>query len=120
MQVRVKNLEFGKDVWKFAQPEFFDFEGEEVNLKHAKPDELALSTGDPEWPVRVLKRSQIVSINGVAHSTTSDKILTRTVKGSKGETYTVSRTARGRWSCTCQGFQFRNTCRHIKEVSENG
>ena len=47
---------------------------------------------------------------------------TKEVRGSRGQTYTVSYgyTPRGPyqydWSCTCKGFKFRGTCRHIEEA----
>ncbi len=37
------------------------------------------------------------------------------VDGSKGSKYTVIRT-KNKWTCTCPGFQFRKTCRHIMEL----
>jgi hypothetical protein len=37
------------------------------------------------------------------------------VAGSKGSKYTVVRT-RNKWTCTCPGFQFRKSCRHIQEL----
>lgn len=37
------------------------------------------------------------------------------VTGSRGDQYTVTET-QGRWACTCSGFQFRNSCRHITQV----
>ena len=36
------------------------------------------------------------------------------VKG-KTSTYTVT-FSRGQWHCDCQGFKFRKTCSHIKQV----
>jgi len=38
------------------------------------------------------------------------------VAGSKGDTYTVS-LDNGQWSCTCQGYLFRRSCRHISELA---
>ena len=40
-----------------------------------------------------------------------------TVQGSRGNSYVVV-CAIHRWSCTCPGFQFRKTCRHIKELQD--
>jgi hypothetical protein len=40
---------------------------------------------------------------------------TWSVDGSKGSKYTVVRT-RNKWACTCPGFQFRKSCRHIQEL----
>lgn len=117
MLVRVRNPEFGRDVWRFVQPEFFEYTGSEVKLKHVGADELALSTGNPEWPVRVIQRKWIESIDGVAHIVpASSKVLTRVVRGSKGEEYVV--TGQGSTAtCTCTGFAFRKTCKHVKETA---
>jgi len=35
------------------------------------------------------------------------------VKGSKGQTYTVDPEA---GTCTCSGYTFRGTCKHVKEL----
>ena len=40
-----------------------------------------------------------------------------TVEGSKGSKYNVIRNKTS-WTCTCPGFQFRKTCRHIKELQD--
>lgn len=39
------------------------------------------------------------------------------VPGSKGNEYTVTIKDGTPVSCTCQGYQFRKTCRHLKEAS---
>jgi len=49
-----------------------------------------------------------------------------TTVGSKGSTYSVSygRTWNGPyqydWSCTCRGFKFRGSCKHITQVRDSG
>lgn len=117
MLVRVANPQFlRKDVWFFTQPEYFEYTGLEVKLKHVGPDELALTTGDSEWPVRVIQRKWILSIDGVAtEPIASSRTLTRTVQGSKGEVYVVTVSGNSA-SCTCSGFQFRRSCKHIKDL----
>jgi hypothetical protein len=46
-----------------------------------------------------------------------DKNKTWTVEGSRGNKYIVV-SSKNSWSCTCPGFQFRKTCRHIKECQD--
>jgi hypothetical protein len=111
MQVLVRNPEFGKDSWRFHQPEFFEYSGEEVKMRHVSADELALTTGIAEFPIRVLQRKYIVSVDGRAVSEPASKNPTRIVPGSRGEEYVIVN-----GSCTCAGFQFRRTCKHVKEV----
>ena len=41
------------------------------------------------------------------------------VKGSKGNTYDVRRSAQGVWSCTCAGYGWRRKCKHIEEAKKN-
>lgn len=112
MKVTVQNPEYArKNVWMFEQPEYFEYEGEEVKVKHANPDELALTTGNPEWPVRIIQRRRIVKIDGKAIKKAETQIITKVIKGSKGNEYIVTG-ANGKWNCTCPGFQFRKSCKH--------
>ncbi len=112
MKVQVSNPEYLRQgVWFFQQPEYFEYEGQEVALKHLTPDELALTTGNPEWPVRVIQRSRIVSIDGLAYTAKAQAAEVKVIKGSKGQEYVVTN-ANGRWHCTCPGFQFRRSCKH--------
>ena len=111
MVVTVRNPLFGSDRYRFHQPEFFTYSGESVTLKHVGADSLALSTGIVDFPVRVIPLAWIESIDGAAYSHTASQITTRIVKGSKGEEYVVTMGAKP--SCTCTGFQFRRTCKHI-------
>ena len=80
---------------------------------------------DPFWfknPIRIDKRGrkfQRVSsapfekeifIPGL-DETADDNVVE--IKGSKGETYYVNKTE---GTCTCAGFTYRGTCKHIKEI----
>jgi hypothetical protein len=116
MKVKVNNPEFNRPgVWFFDQPEFFEYEGEEFSAKWIMPGQLALTTGDPEWPVRVIARKNIVSINNQPVAQVSSDIRTVKVKGSKGDEYIVT-VGNGKVNCTCSGFQFRRACKHVKEI----
>ena len=98
MKITVRNPEFNRPgIWFFEQPEFFEYEGEEVAVKWLRPDQIALSTGNPEFPFRVISRNKIVSINN-----------------KQGDSYTVT-IGNGKSHCTCSGFQFRRTCKHVTE-----
>ena len=99
----------------FEQPEFFEFEGEEVQVKWLAPNQIALSTGDTEFPFRVINKSLIISINNQAMEQTDSSVKTFSVKGSRGDSYTVT-VGSGKIHCTCSGFQFRKSCKHVKEV----
>jgi hypothetical protein len=111
MLVQVLNPEYSRpDVWQFKQEQFHYYEGAEVTVKHVGANQLALSTGIEEWPIRVIARSRIVSIDGVPYSYAPAEAA-RTVRGSRGETYTVTLGANP--TCTCQGYQYRKTCKHV-------
>jgi hypothetical protein len=116
MKVKVRNTEFGRpNVWMFEQPEFFDYEGDEFTAKWIDASQLALTTGNPEWPVRVIARKNIVSINNQAVAPMKSDVRTVKVKGSKGDEYIVTVGA-GKTNCTCSGFQFRRSCKHVKDL----
>lgn len=116
MKVKVLNPQFNRPgIWMFDQPEFFEYDGDEVQVKWLMPTQMALSTGDPEFPFRVLNKSQIVSVNNQAMVHKESTVKTFTIKGSRGDTYTVT-AASGKIHCTCSGFQFRKSCKHVKEV----
>lgn len=115
MKITVRNPEFNRPgIWFFEQPEFFEYEGEEVAVKWLRPDQIALSTGNPEFPFRVISRNKIVSINNKPVEQKESQVKTFNVKGSKGDSYTVT-IGNGKSHCTCSGFQFRRTCKHVTE-----
>lgn len=77
-------------------------------------------TADIPSKMRIIPRRLIVSIDDEAQAPVVDKngIVNKTVrvKGSKGDTYVVTIKG-GHKTCTCAGFGFRRTCKHIKEAA---
>ena len=45
--------------------------------------------------------------------TRTEEVKTWKVEGSKGNVYKVTLSG-DRWSCTCPGFRWRNSCKHIE------
>lgn len=95
----------------------------EKATKFTPPNFVRIVT-DFDSPVRIreIPLHRVTAIeyaDGRAASTQAVKQDTETwsVAGSKGSSYTVIRN-RSSWTCTCPGFQFRKTCRHIKELQD--
>jgi hypothetical protein len=111
MKVLVRNpLWANREAYRFALNEFEAYHGEEITVKWVGSDSLALTTGDNEFPFRVIPRAWITAIDDQPYEYRARE-STKTVQGSSGEEYVVTLGARP--TCTCKGFQFRRTCRHI-------
>lgn len=96
------------------------FSGEEVPLpRWVDYPAIALSTGERQFPVRIIASENIIKINDnvVEQKFVAEPVTKRTIKvqGSKGSTYLV--TINGKYkSCTCAGYQFRKSCKHTVGV----
>lgn len=114
MRVKVRNQLYPmRSSYSYPIPEFNTYEGEQVaNPKWVLPGSICLATGDPEWPMRVLDVDSIVSVDAESKTVSVADVKVFHVAGSKGSSYTVTITPKGR-TCTCPGFGFRNTCKHI-------
>jgi hypothetical protein len=87
------------------------------NPKHIGDDCITLSSPDPFLKYRVILKSDIVSMNGVEYKKPVPTASSWNVKGSKGNEYIVTLSS-GHYSCTCTGFTFHKTCKHIKSVAK--
>ena len=113
MKLKVYNSMYDrKDAYFFEVTEFNLYEGDEVKVKWVKPEEIAVSTGSPEFPFRIIQRKYIREIDGKPYKfeVKEKKEQVRFVKGSNGKVYEVTS-----HSCTCPGFTFRGTCKHVTE-----
>ena len=89
--------------------------------KFTPPDFIRIVT-DFDSPVRVreIPLHRVTNLEYAdgriaAQETVKEDTETWSVAGSRGSRYTVIRT-RNKWTCTCTGFQFRKSCRHIQEI----
>lgn len=86
------------------------------NPKWVADDCICLTTDDPDFNFRIIKKNRILSSNVyIQPSTVDNSKRTFTVDGSKGNTYTVTKDG-ATWSCACVGFGFRRDCKHIQSA----
>lgn len=100
------------------EPKAMTFTGKVVPNDQLDPkDSFCMTTDNPEFPIRNIALRNIISFNGasVARDDTPQP-KTVTVKGSKGDDYTVTFFPDGRAACTCAGFSFRKRCSHIDKA----
>lgn len=96
------------------------------NAKHHDPESFCITTGDSVFPIRNIHLDRVTGIvfedGSVANKTEKRVVETQTwqVKSDsrKGGFYTVVND-RGHFSCTCVGFGFRKSCRHILSVKKS-
>ena len=102
----------------YVGPEFNEYTGIVVHEKWYGDDKIGLTTDMKHFPVRVLSRANIVEVMGAKVDYTPVKSTreTITVQGSKGNTYIVTK-ENGKATCTCPGFGFRKTCKHVQELA---
>ena len=102
----------------YVGPEFNEYTGIVVHEKWYGDDKIGLTTDMKHFPVRVLSRENIVEVSGAKFEYTPIKSAreTITVQGSKGNTYIVTK-ENGKATCTCPGFGFRKTCKHVQELA---
>ena len=101
----------------YVGPEYNEYTGIVVHEKWYGDDKIGLTTDMKHFPVRVLNLTNIVEVSGAKVDYTPVKSTreTITVQGSKGNTYIVTK-ENGKATCTCPGFGFRKTCKHVQEL----
>lgn len=101
----------------YVGPEFNEYTGVVVHEKWYGDDKIGLTTDVRGYPVRVLSKANIVEVMGakVDYTPVKSEREVITVQGSKGNTYIVTKES-GKVTCSCPGFQYRKSCRHIEGV----
>ena len=101
----------------YVGPKYNEYTGTVVYEKWYGDERIGLTTDMRHYPVRVIDKSRIVEVMGakVDYVPVKSSRETITVQGSKGNTYIVTK-ENGKATCTCPGFGFRKTCKHVQEV----
>ena len=112
LKIRIKNDMYkNRDRVAYNVPEFLDFTGDIVpRPKWVREDQFCLSTGDLQFPFRVLNKDDIVcgwELPNHQSSSIAPKIY-------NVKQYVVTNVG-DRWSCSCVGFGYRKKCSHIDE-----
>ena len=118
--VRVRNPMYGsRGAYFFDVPEYETYRGVVYPTQKWQNKEpvLNVTTNVPWFPWRQLPLSQIIDIQVAGETIKIDLPKSEpprvwTVSGSKGDAYTVTERD-GKRTCTCPGFTFRHSCRHL-------
>ena len=96
-------------------PEFNTYTGQVIlDHKAIKQGQIGLTTDQKDFTMRVIDINRIVGMEDSAPvENAAEEFKTWNVKGSKGNEYVVT-LDRGRWSCSCAGFSFRGSCKHVE------
>lgn len=99
--------------------------GEVVDLNWLPADQFAITTGDPKFPVRVivaddsLEKVQIDGQHVRLKIETGKYDYDIVIKSAKSnEQYNVKIRGGKPISCTCKGFGFRRTCKHLNQAAQ--
>lgn len=104
-----------KHRYAYHVPKVLRYTGKVTATPKWAGDDLALTTGERKFPVRLLNRSDILAVDGQAVAAPPAATnRSWVVEGSKGNSYTVTE-ERGHWNCTCSGFQFKKQCKHVAD-----
>lgn len=102
---------------RYAQsiPEFNIYTGTVVpTVRGYGADVLCLSTGQKQFPVRIIDLDRIVG-QEKSVKTSQNNFESWVVIGSKGSKYNVTKNGK-HFECSCPAYQFRRSCKHINEL----
>lgn len=100
-------------------PSFIEYEGIVLHPYKWLTDREFCLSGDKDWPVRVIAIDRVLNLELVSGElkTLNLEHKVYNVNGSKGNKYIVTK-SKSKWDCTCPGFSFRKTCKHVVELSK--
>lgn len=107
--VRVRQTLYNKGI--ACIPSIQEYTGDLIkNPSWVGSDSICLTTREPRFPFRIIKKHKIVDQVDTPKETSDYNEFE--VRGSKGDIYKVIRD-KNTWTCTCLGFEFRHSCKHI-------
>jgi len=88
------------------------------NPKWVADDCICLSTGDRQFPFRVIEKALIVdSTTTIQYNKPKSDRNVFQCRGTNSNVYTITREGT-QWSCTCTGFGFRRDCKHVQAAKK--
>lgn len=112
--VTVKTRYHSPSIWGDYQE--YELTGEVLSVPWVNPDQFAVR--NPKHPNKfsVITLSKVIELRSSKATIKLDTDYKEwTVTGSKGNTYLVIRKD-NKYSCSCPGFTFRKSCRHLSEA----
>ena len=89
------------------------------DFKWLQPNQFVIANPRNPKGISVISLTHVIDLKDSAGKTATVKIDSDyrqwTVKGSKGNEYLVI-CQKGLYNCTCPGYTYRKTCRHIAEI----
>jgi hypothetical protein len=109
------------DIYYYATDESRTHAYENVEVLPPAPwlssSQFMITSDNPRMGFRVIDIKNVVDISdGALGNSTDSGVQTISIKGSKGNEYHVTVENGRAVSCTCPGYSFRKTCRHLKEA----
>jgi len=98
-------------------PEFNEYTGTVMREKFFADDEIGITSDTFGIKFRRIRLDRIVEVNAakVEFTPVKHERETKVVQGSKGNSYIVTRDG-SKTTCTCPGYGFRKTCKHVHEA----
>lgn len=111
VKTKHKNIFIGRT----EEYEVKTIKGKIVQTPHwAGPNCIAIMTGNPDFPVSIIRKSNIVGSECAAVSAgRAFSVMSK----SSGKTYTVTLN-NNQFQCDCIGFSFKRTCKHVRGVQK--
>lgn len=120
MQIKVKNPTYDiKDRYFYYVPKYHVFEGTIItNPSWVSSNNICIIADIPP-KMRIIPKHLVLEIDNTIQETkiAKNKDVTVEVNGSKGAVYIVTK-QNSKLTCTCPGFGFRKTCKHLKALDD--
>lgn len=109
-----------RDYYYYSTNEWADTTYENVQVLAPepwfKPNQFKISSDDPRKSFRVINIDSVIDLVGGDESEVDTTTRTVPIAGKNGNEYYVTIHEGTPVKCTCPGFHYRQTCRHLKEA----
>lgn len=100
-----------RSTWVIGAKPTFTLHGKLAKAPSWCPPETIALIRNEDGGLSIINPKNVVEIDGKKY-VYKNQTKTYSIQGSKGNTYVVTE-ANGKYTCSCTGFQFRKTCKHL-------